>query len=553
MSKNRSSIDRWLGDISIRRKLTVVVVVFSTVIVALAGVSYLAMGILTQVRAYVAGEGLYSKAQKDAVYHLVRYAHSQNEAEFEKFRSFLAVPIGDRKARLELEKTETDFAAAERAFIEARNDPADVKGMMQLFKRFRNVDYLDRAIRIWAEGDRLVAELHQLGLQLHAHISQSKGLPLANEVERLLNHIDQRNTELTKLEDDFSYTLGEAARWIKDVLVGLMLVTTAVLLVFGWAIAYLISHNLVSSIRQLRDGAERVGSGDLSSRMELNSSDEVGLLAADFDRMTESLRQALQQRHDLESKLIVSDRMATMGLLAAGIGHEINNPLTYVMANFEFISKKLEQDVANLSDDEIRKLKRWSTQGLQGAGRIRDIVQDLRVFSRVEEERQNAVDVVAVIESTIRIAWNEIHHKARLEKDLRAVPPITGSMSRLGQVILNLMVNAAQAIPEGDANNHEIRVVTRQSDNGDVVIEIADTGSGIPEAIRDRIFDPFFTTKPVGVGTGMGLSIVKTLVISMRGSIEVESPVSGGTVFRATFPPSDLEIESEPQGPTKPY
>jgi len=160
----------------------------------------------------------------------------------------------------------------------------------------------------------------------------------------------------------------------------------------------------------------------------------------------------------------------------------------------------------------------------------------LKVFSRSDEDKTGAVDVRRVIESSLRMAWNEIRHRARLVKEYGDVPPVEGNEGRLGQVFLNLVMNAAQAIPEGRADKNENRVVTKQDDHGRVVVEVRDTGSGIPDSVISRIFDPFFTTKPIGVGTGLGLAICHRIVTALGGELVVESQVGKGSVFRTILP-----------------
>ena len=167
---------------------------------------------------------------------------------------------------------------------------------------------------------------------------------------------------------------------------------------------------------------------------------------------------------------------------------------------------------------------------------MRDIVRDVKLFSRPQDEKTGAVDVRRVIDSSSRMAWNEIRHRARLVKDYQPIPLVNANESRLGQVLLNLIVNAAQAMPEGHADRNELRVATRTKDDGRAIVEISDTGLGIRKEHLERIFDPFFTTKPVGVGTGLGLAICHRIVSELGGLIEVESEVGKGTLFRLVLP-----------------
>ncbi len=190
-------------------------------------------------------------------------------------------------------------------------------------------------------------------------------------------------------------------------------------------------------------------------------------------------------------------------------------------------------------------------QAREAARRVRQIVRDLRIFSRSEVDATGPVDLTAVLESTLRMAWNEIRHRARLVKDFEAVPAVEGNESRLGQVFLNLIVNAAQAIPEGRAESNQIRVRLAQAQSGQVEVAITDTGPGIPPEVLQRLFTPFFTTKPPGVGTGLGLSICHKIITSIGGSIEVDTEVGRGTTFRVLLRPA-LRHPSRPRGPPRP-
>jgi CheY-like chemotaxis protein/anti-sigma regulatory factor (Ser/Thr protein kinase) len=170
------------------------------------------------------------------------------------------------------------------------------------------------------------------------------------------------------------------------------------------------------------------------------------------------------------------------------------------------------------------------------------------MFSRSPtDERTGAVDVKVIMESSLRMAWNEIRHRARLVKNYGAVPGVDANEARLGQVFLNLVVNAAQALQEGRAEHNEIRVSTRLEGER-VVVEVSDTGPGIPPEIIGRIFDAFFTTKAVGVGTGLGLAISQRIVTDMGGELTVESEVGKGTTFRLALPVA-RNGESEPATP----
>ena len=239
----------------------------------------------------------------------------------------------------------------------------------------------------------------------------------------------------------------------------------------------------------------------------------------------------------VSEQLLISDRMASVGTLAAGVAHEINNPLAVVITNLDYVTRtlpKLEPAVRRALPASFWEAVADARESAERAGHI---VQDLKVFSRSpDEEHIQPVDVQRVLDSSARMARNEVRHRARLVLEYSEVPPVLGSDARLGQVFLNLIVNAAQSIPAGHANEHEVRLVTRARADGFVEIEVRDTGHGIPPAVLRKLFTPFFTTKPVGEGTGLGLSICHRIVTSFGGRIEVESQIERGSTFRVLLP-----------------
>ncbi|MFN7131054.1 MAG: ATP-binding protein, partial [Myxococcales bacterium] len=214
---------------------------------------------------------------------------------------------------------------------------------------------------------------------------------------------------------------------------------------------------------------------------------------------------------------------------------EINNPLAYVLANIGFAVRELKQPP---EPDALAETVAALEEAQKGAERVRGIVRDLKTLSRVDGESARPVDLLPVLESAINMALNEIRHRARLTRTLQPVPRVLGDEGRLAQVFLNLLVNAAQAITEGDCDRNTVHVETRLGPGGEVVVEVRDTGRGIPPEVRERIFDPFFTTKPVGEGTGLGLSICHGIVTAMGGRIDIESEVGKGTVCRVVLPPA---------------
>lgn len=233
-----------------------------------------------------------------------------------------------------------------------------------------------------------------------------------------------------------------------------------------------------------------------------------------------------------EGQLVVADRMASVGTLAAGVAHEINNPLASVVSNLDLAISDLKAlptpcDVPPELTEELEDAR-------LAAERVRVIVRDLQLFSRLDPEKHEPVDVERVLEMSLKLARHELRHHARLVREYSPLPMVDADASRLGQVFLNLIINAAQAMASGDPSTNVLRVRT-WFDAGVVNITMSDSGPGILAAHRAQIFTPFFTTKPVGKGTGLGLSICHRLVTSFGGTLTFDSEPGKGSTFKVSL------------------
>jgi signal transduction histidine kinase len=286
--------------------------------------------------------------------------------------------------------------------------------------------------------------------------------------------------------------------------------------------------------------------GGAANRLWLRT--DLRVRTRELELRNAELEETVTRLHAVEKQRTLEERLASIGRLAAGVAHEINTPLAAVIANLALMAEDLPRLAT--SPGVLHQVEDALADARKAADRVRVIVRDLKTFSRSEDETIGPVDVRSVIEATLNMAWNEIRHRARLVKDYGSVPPVQANEARLGQIVLNLLLNAAHAIPEGSATSNEIRILTRLE--GDrVVLEVRDTGSGIEPDALTHIFEPFFTTKAIGVGTGLGLSISHGIVASLGGRIEVDSEPGKGTTFRV-FLPIAAVAAPEPPPPTPP-
>jgi PAS domain S-box-containing protein len=240
----------------------------------------------------------------------------------------------------------------------------------------------------------------------------------------------------------------------------------------------------------------------------------------------------VSERQRLREQAAISDRLASMGALAASVAHEINNPLTYVHLNLELAARQI---AALRAGARTTELEASLEQIREGTGRVLGIVRNLKMLSRVHDEPRESIDLPQLLDSTLALAKHAIEMKARVVRAYAPAPPALAGRGRLGQVLINLLTNAADAIPDGAPDDHTILVATRTDGAGRPVVEISDTGGGIAPAIRPRVFEPFFTTKAAGAGTGLGLSMCHQIVTELGGEIAFESS-PGATTFRVTLP-----------------
>ncbi|MDE2440701.1 MAG: PAS domain-containing protein [Betaproteobacteria bacterium] len=327
---------------------------------------------------------------------------------------------------------------------------------------------------------------------------------------------------------------------------------------------------LIGAIETLQDVTERRRAEE-SLREHQNQLEN--LVASRTAQLAEANKELERDRHELEvllskvdeaqQQLLQSEKMAAIGQLAAGVAHEINNPVGFVNSNLGTLKTYIER-LLNLvaayesldaggSREALEAARREAdieflredlpsliVESREGLGRVTKIVQDLKDFSRVDQAECQLADLNAALQSTLNVVWNELKYKAEVVRELGDIPEVECVPAQINQVFMNLLVNAAQAIPTMG------RITIRSGCEHDYVwFEIADTGTGMPEEIRKRIFEPFFTTKPVGKGTGLGLSISYDIIVKKHGGrFDVTSEPGKGTCFRLWLPVSRVEMAS---------
>ncbi|MBM7112896.1 sensor histidine kinase [Archangium primigenium] len=383
-------------------------------------------------------------------------------------------------------------------------------------------------------------------------------LALKRQVELLLRlrlrvrQAEARNRQLLESSGDAVFLLDEAGRVLELNPVASRLIGREAREVLGTRLEALALDGERGRVREalgelLAQGSVRaLDVGLRSARGERLSLDLTGALQEGTDaRRLLVVAQDLTEKRMLERASLQNDRLASLGVLAAGIAHEINNPIAYLLTNMGLLREwmdELEQRLLRLPGPTaharqfLGEARQVLSESIVGCRRIRDIVRDMRFFSHASDESLESVDVNASLDFALRMAEAQCRGTARLEKACdAALPPVLASESRLTQVFLNLIVNALQAMGSSSPQHNVLRVSSRQE--ADVVrVDVSDTGHGIPPEVLPRIFDPFFTTKPAGTGTGLGLSISHALVRKMGGELRVSSEPGRGTTFSLLLP-----------------
>ena len=315
-------------------------------------------------------------------------------------------------------------------------------------------------------------------------------------------------------------------------------------------IAYYTTNSITRPIKELVFATSKVTDGDLSSRVKINSHDEIGELADSFNKMTTSLskyekelkgwaetleikvKERTEELESTQKQLIQSEKLASLGKMAAGVAHEINNPLTAVLTFSKLLLDDLDKD-----DPQQEDLQTIVDETL----RCRDIVRSLLDFSRETKSKKISENINNIIENTLFLIEHQAtFHDIKIDKKLSSgLPRIPLDASQIKQVFMNMFLNAAEAM----SGRGTLTITSSYDDNKFLVINIKDTGCGIPEKDINKLFDPFFTTKKVGKGTGLGLAVTYGIIKSHQGLIEVKSTIGEGTEFIIKFPVKPLKFE----------
>ncbi|MBK8175713.1 MAG: EAL domain-containing protein [Rhodospirillales bacterium] len=343
---------KWLNDISISKKLYFTIGAMAMLICLELFALYFSLNTLSSLRAYVGAESLWSKAQKDAVFHLYRYGVSHTDLDYDLFVKFMKVPIGDEKTRQALRQTKPDIEAARQGFLEGRNHPDDINGMIDLFINFNNVYYIRKAMTIWGNAEPIVTKLFKISDELHNEIESES--PSQKKIDDLLKSVYIINQELTALEDDFSYTLGEGSRWLEGFVLKLLFSIAITVETTGLILTISVSRNIQKGLTEIIRAANSFAKGDYGTRARVFSQDEIGVVADAFNQMSGELQSRVSElaevNQQLRQQIVERERTeAKLRRTFALLGQHVNNtPLGVI---------EWEQES---SSDDAPRVHRWS-------------------------------------------------------------------------------------------------------------------------------------------------------------------------------------------------
>jgi signal transduction histidine kinase/CheY-like chemotaxis protein len=493
-----------------------------------------AISTLSSVRAFINGEGLWSKAQKDAVYNLLIYAHTHDEKDYKNFREFLKVPIGDNKTRLELSKPNPDMRIARQGFIEGRNHPDDVDGMITLLTRFHSISYINKAIIVWGEAEQTMEQLIAISDKLHVMINS--GSVSQSQIDKELEQAEILNRRSTVLEDEFSFTLGEGSRWLEKIVLRLLLTLSITIGTTGIIMTVSVSRGIEKGIKAIIDGAALISKGLFGTRVKVFSGDEIGVLATSFNQMTDTLEHYIGELKATEENLKKEKLRAEASekakqLFLANMSHEIRTPMNGILG----FARLLEESLKEKEQQEYIRVI------IKSGDDLLVILNDILDFSRMEAGKitfeNTPFNLKDIIHSTVMMMEAKAKQKNielnwHIDKKIPAI--IMGDSVRLNQILLNLVSNAIKFTEKGKIG---ISAICLQDNKDNVVVEfsVKDTGIGIPVEKQGKIFESFEqaaadTARKFG-GTGLGLSIVKQLVELQHGEIFVYSKPGHGSDF----------------------
>ena len=530
----KSSIFRWFKDTSIAKKLYFTVGIMALLIAVELFVLFFSIHTLSSVRAYVGGEGLWSKAQKDGIYQLQKYARTHDEADYAKFESFMKVNMGDHKARMELSKPDPDLDIAREGFIEGRNSERDVDGMISLFRRFHSNEYIHRAIVAWTKADEVLMGFKDIGEALHKEITTIPSSP--ERVNALLEQIDPLNDRLTPQEDEFSFSLGDGSRWLEGVVLRLLFIVAFTVECTGLILAITVSRGIQKGLKEILLSAQAVGSGDFTRKARAYSADEIGILANNFNAMATKLERLEKENREVNNSLERKVRQRTSEMesknkeleqFAYVASHDLQEPLRTISGFVDLLQKEYRAKLNGNGEIYLNYLS-------QASDRMKVLIKDLLDYSRIGREKAAMpVDCDEVLEEVVA-DLGKIIRETHAQIHFANLPVLYAYPTELKLLFQNLIANAVKF---RHADRTPEIYITAEPGNNNWRFTVSDNGIGIEKQNLERIFIIFqrLHNRNQYEGSGIGLAHCKKIAELHGGTIWAESVPGAGSRFYFTI------------------
>ncbi|HOZ78447.1 MAG TPA: ATP-binding protein [Ferruginibacter sp.] len=503
------SLFKKLKDVSIAKKLYFIVGAMAILIVIELLSLWFAVHTLSSVRAFVGAEGLWSKAQKDAVYELRKYNRTHNNKDFKAYREFMQVPLGDHITRVELLNKEPDLDIARKGFLQGRIHPDDIDDMINLFRRFHSNKYLNRSIQIWEEADTVLLQLIPIADSFYADVNS--GSPSVEKQNRWMERVDAINGQLTKLEDAFSYTLGEGSRWLEKMILTILLTVAFTVEFTGVFITILVTRGITRDLDEIQKATDKIIKGDLNARAAVHSKNEIGKVAAEVNLMAE---QMIASNKELEQVAYIAS-------------HDLQEPLMTIRNYVNVMEKQYKHTLDDHAAECLTNIG-YATE------RMHQLVKDMLDYSRIGSDKK-----LLFLDCNKEVSYvlNDMDASITASNAKIYVSPLpsVNAYFELKLLFQNLISNA---IKFHRKDIPPVIAISASDYDTEWLFAVKDNGIGIEQKFHHRIFSIFQKLHPDHEysGTGIGLAHCKKIVEMHRGKIWLMSKPGEGSTFYFTIP-----------------
>lgn len=504
------------ADISIAKKLYFTVGIMALLIGLELFALFFSINTLSALRGYVGGEGLWSKGQKDAVYHLLLYGVNRQEVDYVKYKTYLEIPLNDGIARREMEKPVPDNAIIHQSFRKGGVHDADIDGMVKLMRRFHSNTYISKAVAAWQAAENSLTEMIQIGERLHKEINESH--PSEDTIRILLSRIEPINKGITQKENEFSYALGAGSRWLEHFVLKLLFGIALTVEISGLLLAIYVNRGIKKGLNGIIIAARAFAKGDWGHRAKIYARDEIGTVAAAYNAMAEKLEEHIRET-DVKNKELQQ--------LAYVASHDLQEPLRTMTSLVELFKAEY---AAKMDETESKYLDFIS----EAATRMQNLTKALLDYSRIGRDKNAEITdcnkLVADLLADLRTLLNE----KLVHLTVAHLPTILAYPVELKLLFQNLIVNAIKFQHPGNIPVIDIHAVKI---DGGWKFSVKDNGIGIPREYSEKIFVIFqrLHTRTQYDGTGIGLAHCSKIAALHNGVIWVESEPDHGSTFCFTI------------------